>query len=478
MGLIRRLVALRRDRLVANAVYITLSNASMGALGFLFWVVVTRLFRPDQVGVASTIVSASVLIAYASLLGFNVSFVRFLPTTTRRSEEINTGVILVFLAALLIGGAYLSAIPSFVPQLSFLRSDPLELVAIVVFVAFGAVNVVTDAVFVAFRSAQYNILVDGALQGSIRLFTPFLLIGLGTFGLFTSYGVASVGAVIASLVLMARKFDYQPRLAVSTDFVRDVFRFGASSYLAEMLTMVPILALPVIVIHERGSAAAGYFYLSLQVANLLFSATLAIGQSALAEGANRASTLHQLAARAGRLQGFTVILALILMAAAHTILSVFGRSYASDATLSLVVLLASAPAVSLRNWAVALLRLRHRLRPVLAANFFVAVVPCALSALLIRYGLVWVSVAWMAGNLAGGLVAGAALLPELRGDRAGLPAVVPVVEAPVSLAPVTAASGPAEGGLQGGPSGLGLVGVVQQTEEVLVSGDGGTGVAG
>ena len=430
--MIRRILGVRQDRLVMNSFFIMLSNASMGVLGFLFWIVATRVYHPDQVGIATTLVSAGILIASAGQMGFNISFVRFLPTSERRSDEINTGLAVVFLTSLIIGVGYVAVVPSVVQQLHFLRSDPWEAAAIVAFIAMGAVNVSTDSVFIAFREAKYNVVVDGLLQGTIRLVLPILLVGLGTFGLFASYGVASLSAVVASVVLMMWRYSYRPRPAISRAILRHMFRFGLTNYLAELCTMVPVLLLPLIVIRARGSAAAGYFYLALTIANMIFMAGQAVGQSLLAEGSHRDASLGDLARRAGRLQLVMLAGTLVLMAGAHRILFVFGRAYAAHASLCLVVLLASTPAVGMRNWSIALLRLRHQLRPVLAANVCLAVIPCVLAALTARHGLVWVAVSWLAGNLVAGLVATSALLGSRR--RTGSPVA----------AVATSAAGPAE----------------------------------
>lgn len=406
----RRISALRRDLLVTNSFFIALSNASMGALGFLFWIVAARLFPASQVGLATTLVSAGVLIGYASLLGFNSTFVRYLPFSAHRDEEINTGLILVFVGALVIGAGYIGVVPTFVPQLHFLRARPLEAAAIVVFVAFGSVNLVTDSVFVAYRSARYNVVVDGLLQGGIRLGLPVALVGLGTFGLFAAFGLASTAAVVASVLLLMWRFSYRPRLTVSRDVLRRVFRFGAANYVADMMTMIPVVLLPLIVVHGRGAAAAGYYYLALSVANLLYAASIGVGQSLFAEGANQTASLGHLGRRAARLQLYILVPAVVLVGASHLILAAFGTGYASHARAALVVLIAATPAVGLKHWTAALLRLRHQLRALVLANSCLGVLPCVLALFWVHRGIVWVAVAWLIGNLAAGVVAGAALL--------------------------------------------------------------------
>lgn len=417
-----RLGALRQDLLVRNSFFITLSNASMGALGFLFWILAAHLFPPAEVGLATTLVSAAIVVGYTSLLGFNTTFVRYLPTSDNRDEEINTGLILVFLGALVVGGLYFWIAPLLVPQLGFLRRSPAEAVAIVVFIAFGSVNLVTDSVFIAYRAAHYNVLVDGVIQGVIRLGLPALLVGLGAFGLFSAFGLAAVAAVVASLVLMRLRFSYRPRLRVSVAVIRKVLRFGAANYLANLLTMVPVIVLPLLIVRARGASAAGYFYLAMAVANLLFTASLAVGQSLLAEGSQRGAALRDLALRSGRLQACTVIPAgFLLLLGSRWILNVFGPGYASHATATLAVLALSTPAVTLNYWTSALLRIRHQLGALIWSNVVLAVVVCGLAAAWAHAGTGPVAAAWLIGNLASGLYGGAALLLRRGGgaDRPG-----------------------------------------------------------
>jgi O-antigen/teichoic acid export membrane protein len=396
-----RIAAMRRDPLVANSMFISLSSASMGALGFLYWIIAAHFYPAAQVGVASTLVSASVLIGYVGLLGFDVAFVRLLPSSAERDDEISTGLILVFVFSLVLAVAYVAVVPSVVHQLTFLRTDPVEAAAVALYFAFGAVNLVTDSVFISARSAFYNFLVDGILQGSVRLALPVALTGLGAFGLFSSFGMASLAAVAASVILMMWRFSYRPQLRVSIVTLRRVYRFAAASYVAELFTMVPVLVMPLVVISELGSVMAGYFYLALSVANLIYAVGLAVGQSLLAEGSNESRGLAELGRRAARLQVAVLVPTVVLIAASHLVLSAFGKGYASSGATPLIVLLAAAPFVGLKNWGVALLRLRNQLASVTWANGAVAVMVTVFAVATAHRGLVWVAFSWLIANLTG-----------------------------------------------------------------------------
>lgn len=58
---------LRADHLVRNSLYLLLSSSVQAAMGFTFWILVARLFPTGDIGTASTLVSATSLIAYFAL---------------------------------------------------------------------------------------------------------------------------------------------------------------------------------------------------------------------------------------------------------------------------------------------------------------------------------------------------------------------------------------------------------------------------
>ena len=85
-------VRLKSDHLLYNSFYLALTTATMGVLGFLFWLLNARLFSASEIGKATLLISATSLISYLSLLGFNNTFIRFLPTAEDPAGHINTGL--------------------------------------------------------------------------------------------------------------------------------------------------------------------------------------------------------------------------------------------------------------------------------------------------------------------------------------------------------------------------------------------------
>jgi glycosyltransferase involved in cell wall biosynthesis/O-antigen/teichoic acid export membrane protein len=409
----------RSDPLVKNSFYLLLTTATMGVLGFVFWALSARLFNPGQIGVATTLISATSLISYLSLLGFNTTFVSFLPGSRDRDAEISTGLLLVFGAGLLVALVYILAVPSFVPQLHFARDSIIYAGGFVLLTAFAAVNLVTDSIFIAYREARYNFLIDGLIQGGSKLALPLALVGLGAYGIFAASGVAAFVAVVLSIYFMIRSLRYRPQLRVSRDVIRRVSRFSAPNYVANVLNIVPIMVVPLIVIHSLGASEAGYYYLTFQLTNLVNAVTYAVSQSLLAEGSYDGTDLGVLARRSAGLQALVMVPAVaFLCLASSQVLFVFGPAYSHHARGALIVLSLATLAVALNTWTTSLLRLKRQLSLLVWRNVVFVAVITGLSVLWVHRGLAWVSGAWLVGNLLAGVVAGVALVLSGRRESA------------------------------------------------------------
>ena len=66
------------DPLFKNAYFLMFSSLTSAGSGF-FWVIAARFYSTANIGLASAIISAMGLISMLSLLGFDISLVRFLP---------------------------------------------------------------------------------------------------------------------------------------------------------------------------------------------------------------------------------------------------------------------------------------------------------------------------------------------------------------------------------------------------------------
>jgi len=390
----------------------------MAAIGFVFWLLNSRLFTAGQIGMATTLISGASIISIFSLFGFNTRFIRFLPASRQRDAEINTGLLIVFATALIAATLYVLLVPLMVPRMAFVRGSFGFAAGFIVLTAFWAVNVVTDSVFIAFRKAQYNVLVDGIIQGAVKLGVPALVVGLGAYGMFLASGLAAAAAVVASIVFMMRTVGYRPKLSLSLAVLRRTWEYSAANYAANLLSLCPILIIPLIILDVRGPRQAGFYFIAFQVASLLFSVGYAVSASFFAESSYEGSHLPSLLRRSARVLALVCVPCSVFVAATgHWLLLVFGHAYSANGAWTLAILALSAPSVALYSTAMTVLRITRQLGAVVVASAVYAVAILGLALVGASHGLQWVALAWLLGNTAAGLLAAGLAAAHLRASR-------------------------------------------------------------
>ncbi len=89
-------------------------------------------------GRASSLISATTVIAYLALLGLNSTLVRHLPTAPDRKALITAGLLLVTGCGAGIGLLYVLLIPALAPRLAFLEQRPGLAIGFVLLTAAAA----------------------------------------------------------------------------------------------------------------------------------------------------------------------------------------------------------------------------------------------------------------------------------------------------------------------------------------------------
>jgi O-antigen/teichoic acid export membrane protein len=403
-GLLARIQA---DSIVRNSLYLILNSGVQAGLGFAFWIVTARLFSTTDVGRASSLISASALIAFFALLGLNSSLIRHLPTALDRDRLISAGLVLVAVGAMVMGTAYVLLTPLISPRLAFVAHKPALAAGFVLLTAAGAVNVLTDSVFIGVSRAGYNALADGGVGGLTKLIAVAALAGTGAYGLFCASGVGSVAAALASLLLMATALHWRPSLRKPVQALRPILKFSGANYAGNILNLLPTLVVPLIVLDRIGAPSAAYYFVSFQLATLLYSTVYAVEQSFLAEGSHAGTVQKALLRRSRRvLMAMCLPACLLVTLASHWILLAFGAKYSEHAAGSVSLLTVAALPIAATNWLLTLLRLAGRLGAIIVSNAVYAVAICGIAWFLAPRGLTAVTAAWPIGALLCALVAG------------------------------------------------------------------------
>ncbi|MQY12764.1 hypothetical protein SRB5_29030 [Streptomyces sp. RB5] len=418
--------ARRTDQVYRSSFFVLAATATSAALGFVFWIVVARYYDPETVGLATSLISATGLISYLSLFGLNSTLIRFPAGEDARNGQLTLATALVAVAAVVLGCLYLLGMPWYAQKLLFVRDDWPRAAAFVVFCACAAGNLLTKSVFVGARMPQVNVLVDGMLQGAAKLALPVALVGLGAYGILGATGGGYAVAWAAAVAVMYRRLGFRFDFRTRGTRLREHLAFSAASYTSSLLNLLPQLVVPLIVLHQLGAAAAGYYYVAFQIAMLLNAVSFSVGEALFAEGSYDPHRFPQLLRRsAGIIAAVQIPAAAVVAAGGGLLLRMFGGSYAEQARPLLTAFCVGALAVALTTWANFALKLTGQLRQLVFNNSVFSTVTIGLTAGYASRGLVWAGWAWTAGNLASGLVALTALLLHRRRGAAMPEAAVP-----------------------------------------------------
>jgi O-antigen/teichoic acid export membrane protein len=329
---------LMQDSLYRNSLYLIANAALSSIFGFGFWAIAAHIYSTTTIGIVSTIIAASTLIATMSFVGFDYALIKFIPGSNAANKRTHTGLTATASIAVALSVVYLFVIPVFVAKLSFLSSSPAWAIGFVLLVVVTVWNTLTNSIFIAHRITQYA-LIAGIGMGIIRLPLLYLLRSHGIGGLFLILLSTLSLAVVLCFGFLRRYANYSFRLSIDNAELRHMGSYATATYLSNIIGGLPALVLPIIILKMIGSKYAAYFYIASMIGSLLYIIPYATGQSLFAEGNWDAANLNHMLWRAARLMSVLVISAVIcVIALGWTILGVFGKHYQRSGYILLILL--------------------------------------------------------------------------------------------------------------------------------------------
>jgi O-antigen/teichoic acid export membrane protein len=392
------------DPLYRNSLFNMASTFMLGGLGFVFWIIIARLYKPENVGIATTLISIMTLLTSFTLLGLNSSLNRYLPKSTNKNELVNSSLVLVTLVTLGVTLLFLLGLRVFSPQLVFLQSNLFYMVSFAVFVIFCACNSLVDSTFMAFRSAS-DIFLKNSIISVLKLLLPFAFIALGAYGIFASTASALTIGVLTGIALLVLKFKIRPSLSVNISLVRETSVYSFANYVVGFMFNMPSLVLPVIILNVLSAKYAAYYYIASMIQNILLIIPLATAQALLTEGAYNEAGLKKHVKKALVTILITLVPATaIIVFGGNFLLQFFGKSYATEAFTFLQLYSISTIFAALILVANAILNVKHQTKWLLFSNIFASVLTLWLSYAFISGKLVGIGWGWTLGQAIAGIV--------------------------------------------------------------------------
>jgi O-antigen/teichoic acid export membrane protein len=413
------------DPLFRNAYALMLATAATSGLGIVYWVAAARLYSEREVGQASAIVAAMLMLSNVAQLNLSSGLIRFLPRSGPSAFRLVRAAYLGSAAAAVVLAAGLLLVANRLStHLQFLTSSSWIAVGFVVGTATWCVFSLQDAALTGLRRTPW-VPVENAAFGLVKV---LLLLGFAGVlphgGVLLSWLVPMVVALVPVNVFLfgraipAERAAYRP--AVGTDpagtveaaphSMREIARFVSIDYVGTLFGHACTTALPLIVVAVAGAEANAHFYMAWTVATALDLIAVNTAISLTVEGAHDRDALARRRRDALRrcLRLLLPAVAVVVLLA-PTLLHAFGSGYADASTVLRLLALAVVPRAVVLIY-LASLRVERRLGAVVAAQAGTCVLMLAGTFLLLPVlSVTGVGVAWLVTQLAVAAVAGPAM---------------------------------------------------------------------
>jgi O-antigen/teichoic acid export membrane protein len=398
VGPLARFRAAAADSLFRNSAFLLLATVELAAGGFLFWQVVTHLFPVAEVGRASALISASVLIGSCALLGMHNAVIRYLHTWEDGAATVDTAMTAVLVAATAGACAFVVLAPSVAPEVGGVLRDPANAALFVLLTGGYAASMLGDNVFVAARRSGF-VLGRNTVVVSLRLLLPLACLGLGAVGIFTAYQGAMAAALVVYVIALRRVLGLPSRLRLRRDRLAAMWRYSAWNYLATVILMLPALLMPILVAERVDPASAGFYYVASLLAGTLAFVPQATSRSFFAEAERDRARMR---ASLGRVIRLTVAvetpLLLALLLGGRFGLSLFGHQYTAAYPL-LAVLAVTQALTSIGYVGSTVLMVLGRLRLLCALSAAASAAALLGAYLLLGRGLIWAGWSLLIGEV-------------------------------------------------------------------------------
>lgn len=352
--------------LLTNATSLIGTTGVTSGLGFAYWWLAARLFASAQIGLASALVSAMMLLGSAGVLGFGTLLIGELPQ--RRADEagalIASALCVAGGASFLFGLLFALAAPWIASDLGVLASTPWNSLLFAGGVGLAGVAFVADQALIG--------LMRGALQlwrnTIFAMIKLLLLLGAGLWiaersGLLI-YATWILGALLSLLALTRSGRGRQPLTAYLPrwQYVRGLGRPALLHHWFNLSLQAPSLLMPLIITSLHSASLTANFYVAWMLASLVFTISSALTTVLYAVGSASAEVFaHKVRFTLGTASLACLVISAAIFGGGEWALRLFGHGYAAEGGWCLRLLALGSLPMVIKNHYVAIQRTQRRL---------------------------------------------------------------------------------------------------------------------
>lgn len=379
-----------------------LSSLFSATFGFIFWMLAAKFYPKEDVGVATALISSLSLLIMLSRLGLDQSIIRFFPERDK-SKVFVTSLIITTFFAILFGVIFILGVNIWSPQLNIIKKYAIFYL---LFLAASSITSLSGVSFVALRKAEYYFFQN--LVVSSRVIFLFPLTFFGTLGIFSSFGISYILALLFSLLFLVKS---GIKLSSSVDrkfLMNDAFHFSVGNYIVGLLITVPNRILPIMILNILKAEEVAYYYIVFAITSMLFIIPTAVSTSLFVEGSHgealKKTTLKSIFAIFSLLAPAVIILYFF----GGFVLRLIGKSYASNGLNLLRVMTLSSFFVAICRVYFSIKRVQKDIKGLFFLSALIFTLLLGLSYIfMLKFGIVGVGYAWIVGYGLSSLLVGA-----------------------------------------------------------------------
>ena len=377
-----------KNDIFAGSFFLIASSVVTSLLGAIFWIVCARLFPPVEVGLSVTLISAMTLITTLTTLGFDIDIIRFWKEHDKESLVSTTHAI-SFLLALFVSSVVFSVL--LVTKYSILQHKVFFSLAFVVLASLWTVFNLNDSVYIAMKKTS-SVLFKQSVFAVLKLLLPFLLLGLGFFSVFMSWGLSALLALVAVLIFNPVPF------AFSVDFrlAKSILKYSIWNYLSGIVTKGRELMLPIMVTYLIGPENSAYLFIAFSVIMVFMLVPKAVSKILLREiSASESSVLSSLKDSLSVVLFFSISELVVVLLFGKYVLLLYGARYVKNSAFMLYLFSFAGVFASISEVYYSMLRKQLRLKLLLSCQSFALISTMALSFILFGFGVQYIALSWL-----------------------------------------------------------------------------------
>jgi O-antigen/teichoic acid export membrane protein len=351
--------------ILGSATSLLATTAVTSGLGFVYWAMAARLYSQPAVGLASSAISVMMLLGTIGMAGLGTVLIAEIPLRPLgRARLVAAGLIASAGVSTVLGAAYVLIAPRFSAPLGLLIDQPGRAGLFVLGVALTGSTLVFDQATLALQHSALQLWRNAIFAiAKIALVVEFSVamhdgLGLGILQSWIAGTAVSMLLLGVVMRLQGIRVGHRPQWSL----LRGLGRTTLAHNWLNIAVQAPRLLIPVVVTAVVSASASGAFYAAWTIVGFLFVLPTHLSTALFAvASADRPAMARKtrLTLRLSLVAGLGGAAALAI--AAPLILSLFGRSYAHEATVPLQILTLAYVPMIIKTHYVAAARVRRRI---------------------------------------------------------------------------------------------------------------------